>query len=301
MSLDISKLKAFICVVKWQSFTKAAAELFISQPALSKKISDFETELGVSLLVRNNRGMELTPAGKLLYEEAPALLKAGDDLEYKVRELGRRPGSRLSIGCSGIEYGRIHHVVNGFRLKHPDIFISMHRFKMATDIRKTVVTGMIDISFMVHFEVTEMPELGFLPFCIDELAVIMSKEHPLAGESAVSMEQLRDESYIAIQPRQGHLPFAYIINRLCEQGYQPKELVVADSPDSLILQVSCGMGIAHMFMQSKQANGGMVQYVRSKDPAIKLQVDMVWSQANQNPALALFSDYVRELNTAEGL
>lgn len=299
--MDISKLKAFICVVKWQSFTKAATELFISQPALSKKISDFEKEMGVSLLVRNNRGMELTPAGKLLYEEAPALIKAGDNLEFKVRELGRRPGSRLSIGCSGIEYGRIHHVVNGFRARYPDIFVSMHRFQMAADIRQMVGSEMVDISFLVHFEVQGMPELDFLPFCLDDLAVIMSKEHPLAGEPAVSLEQLKDEAYIAIQPRQDHLPFSYIINQLCEQGYQPRELIVADSPDSLVLQVSCGVGIAHMFMQTREANGGMVQYVPSKDPAMKLQVDMVWSRANQNPALALFADYVRELNTAEGL
>lgn len=299
--MDIGKLKAFICVVKWESFTKAASELFISQPALSKKISDFEKEVGVPLLVRNNRGMELTPAGKLLYEGAPALIKAGDDLERKVQEVGRRPGSRLSIGCSGIEYGRIRHVVNGFRARHPDIFISMKRFPMAADIRQTVGAGMVDLSFLLHFEVQGMPELDFLPFCTDELAVIMSKEHPLAGESSVSMEQLKDEAYIAIQPRQGHLPFAHIINQLCERGYQPRELIVADSPDTLLLQVSCGVGIAHMFMQTKTANGGMVQYVPSKDPAMRLQVDMVWSRAIQNPAAALFTDYVRELNAAEGL
>lgn len=299
--MDINKLKAFICVVKWQSFTKASNELFISQPALSKKISDFEKELGVSLLVRDNRGMELTPAGKLLCEEAPAFLKVGDDLEFKVRELGRRPGSRLSIGCSGIEYGRIHHVVNGFRARYPDVSIAMHRFPMAAEIKQKLLSNMIDISFQVHFEVEKTPEMGFVPFARDELAIVMSKNHPLAGAEAVSMDQLRDETYIAIQPRQDYLPFSYIINLLCQHGYQPRDLAVADSPASLILQVSCGLGIAHMFMQTKEANGGMVQYVRAKDPTVELQIDMVWNRANQNPAVALLADYVRELNAQEGL
>lgn len=299
--MDINKLKAFMCVVKWQSFTKASNELFISQPALSKKISDFEKDLGVSLLVRDNRGMELTPAGRLLYEEAPSFLKVGDDLEFKVQELGRRPGSRVSIGCSGIEYGRIQHVVNGFRTRYPDISVAMHRYPMAAEIKQKLMANLVDVSFQIHFETVKESDLDYVPFARDELAIIMSKEHPLAGEPAVSMSQLRDETYIAIQPRQDYVPFSHIINQLCEHGYEPRELMVADSPASLLLQVSCGLGIAHMFMQTKEANGGIVRYVPCKDPAMELQVDMVWNRANQNPAVALLTDYVRELNIRDGL
>lgn len=298
--MDINKLKAFMCVVKWQSFTKASAELFISQPALSKKISDFEKEIGTPLLVRDNRTMELTPAGKLLYTEAPAFLKIGDDLETKVRELGRRPGSQLTIGCSGIEYGRIRQVVEGFRSRHPDVSIVMHRHA-AAELKRLLLTNMVDIAFQTHFEVEKEPEVHFLPFCRDELAVIMSKQHPLAGEAEVRMSQLQDEVYLGIQPQQDHMPFTRMINALCQSGYQPREIRVVQSVDELLLSVSCGLGIAHLFMQTKEANGGLVQYVRATEPRMELQIDLVWNRNNQNPATGWFADYVRAENEAVAL
>ena len=185
--MDIVKLKAFMCVVKNQSFTRAAAELYISQPALSKKIADFEKELGVPLLVRDNRMMELTPAGKLLYAEAPTFLKIGDGIESKIRELGRRPGSQLTVGCTGIEYGRIRQAIDCFRENHPDVSIILHRCT-APEIKDRILNNMIDIGFQTHFEVEKEPDVNSLPFCRDELAVVMSKNHPLAIEEEVSMD-----------------------------------------------------------------------------------------------------------------
>lgn len=293
--MDISKLKAFICVVKWQSFTRAAAELYISQPALSKKISDFEKEIGTPLLVRDNRTMELTPAGKLLYAEAPAFLKIGDDLETKVRNMGQRPGSQLTLGCSGIEYGHLHKVIEGFRAVHPDVSIVMHRYSAAA-IKQLLLSNMVDIAFQTHFEVEEEPEVDYVPFTRDELAIIMSKNHPLAKEESVSMEQFKDEIYFGIQPQQDHMPFSHMINRLCEQGFEPKELRVASSVDDLLLSVSCGLGIAHLFAKTKDVNDGLVHYAKCKDPNMELQIDAVWNRANRNPATLWFADYVRQHN-----
>lgn len=293
--MDISKLKAFMCVVKWQSFTRAAAELYISQPALSKKISDFEKELGVPLLMRDNRTMELTPAGMLLYTEAPAFLKIGDNLEAKVREMGRRPGSQLTIGCSGIEYGRLRQAIDGFRTAYPEVSVAMHRYS-AAEIKRGLLTNMVDVAFQTHFEVEHEPEMDFVPFCRDELAVVMSKTHPLAGADEVSMDQLRDEVYFGIQPQQDHMPFTRMINKLCEGGYEPREIRVASSLEDLLLSVSCGLGIAHLFMQTKEANSGLVHYAKSKDPNMELQIDVVWNRNNQNPAAVWFADFVRNQN-----
>ncbi|MDO4571941.1 MAG: LysR family transcriptional regulator [Clostridia bacterium] len=294
--MDINKLKAFVCVVKWKSFTKAAAELFISQPALSKKISDFEKELGTPLLLRDNRVIKLTPAGRLLFNEAPAYLKLGDDLESKVKESGQNPGHHLSFGCSGIEYGRLQEAICGFRAAHPDISISTRHFSAQT-IREQLLANLIDFGFQTHFEVeNETEEVDFLSFSHDELAIVMSKDHPLAQEKEISMAQLRNETYIGIQPTSDHMPFTRMINRLCQSGFQPQKIMVADSIDELILCVSCGLGIAHLFAQTRKAHGDLVQYVRMKAPLMKLQIDLVWNRCNNNPAAELFKEYVAKQN-----
>lgn len=293
--MDISKLKAFMCVAKWQSFTKAAAELYISQPALSKKISDFEKELGSTLLIRDNRMVELTDAGKLLYNEAPAFLTIADNLERKVRELSLRPGSRLSIGCTGIETGRIARAIDRFRAAYPDVSIIMHRYTVP-ELKRMLLTNMVDIVFQTHFEVEHEPEVHSIPFCRDELAVVMSKSHPLAHLDEVRMDQLQNEVYFGIQPQQDHMPFSYMINQLCEGGYEPKEIQVASSLEDLLLSVSCGLGIAHLFMQTKVANSGMVHYARCREPNMELQIDLVWNRNNNNPATRWFRELVQKEN-----
>lgn len=293
--MDIAKLKAFMCVVENQSFTKAAAELYISQPALSKKISDFEKELGVSLLVRDNRTMELTPAGKLLYSEAPTFLKIGDSIESKIREMGRRPGSQLTIGCTGIEYGRIRQAIEGFRARYPDVSIIMHRYT-APELKLHILNNMVDIAFQTHFEVAQEPEVSAIPFCRDELAIVMSKTHPLANEEEVSMDQFKDEVYFGIQPQEDHMPFSHMINKLCDAGYKPREIRVAKTIEELLLCVSCGLGIAHLFMQTKEANSGVVHYVKSKSPNMEIEIDAVWNNNNKNPATAWFAEFIRQQN-----
>jgi len=295
MQVDVGKLKAFMCVVKHRSFTKAAAELYISQPALSKKISDFEKEVGAQLLIRDNRTMELTPAGKLLYSEAPALLKICDGLEKKVRNMGQSPGSQMSIACSGIEYGRIRQVVEGFRAKYPDISIVMHRYT-AAEIRHSILTNSVDVAFQTSFEVEDEPEVFHIPFIRDELAIIMSKNHPLAHLEEVSMDQLRDEVYYGIQPQQDHMPFTRMISDLCAAGYQPKEIRVAASLEELLLTVSCGLGIAHLLRQTETFHDSMVHYARAVDPTIEIEIDLVWNRNNTNPAVERFVDYVRYEN-----
>lgn len=293
--MDINKLKAFVSVVKFKSFTRAADALYISQPALSKKISDFEKEIGTALLVRDNRSMKLTPAGELLYAEASSFLKLGDDLEAKVRAKGLNPGSQLTIGCSGIEYGRLHQVVDIFRSSHPEVSIIMRRLS-AAEIKKQLLSNMLDIVFQTHFEVEEEPEVDYVPFCEDELALIMSKRHPLAGERTVTMEQLRDEVYFGIQPEQDHIPFSHMITRLCELGFEPREIRVASSVEDLLLSVSCGLGIAHLFARTEETNGGLVHYARCADAQAILRIDAVWKRTNTNPAITWFTDIIHRQN-----
>ncbi len=298
--MDIQKLRAFMCVAKYQSFTKAAVELFISQPALSKKISDFEKELGTTLFIRDNRAVELTAAGKLLYNEAPVLLKYGDDLENKVRMLGVNPDTKLSIGYTGIEYGRLINMLYRFREQHPEISLSMHRYT-AAEIRKYIVGDMIDIAFQTKFEVDLESNINSIPFDVDDLAVVVSKFHPLANEKEITMRQLNGENYIGIQPTTDHIPFVRMIDMIAEKGFEPKSIMIAKNVGEMILNVASGVAVGHLFGQTQNVYGGLVNYIKTSDYQIKLEIDMVWNNANKNKARKKFVDFVREENKRIGL
>ena len=298
--MDLQKLRAFLCVAKYKSFTKASAELFISQPALSKKISDFEKELGATLFIRDNRVVELTDAGKLLYSEAPVLLKYGDDLTDKIRALGENPDSKLSIGCTGIEYGRLSETLYGFSKLHPEISLTLHKYT-AAEIRTQIVNGMLDIAWQTKFEADCEPDIEYLPFDKDDLAIVVSKYHPFAKEKEISITQLGGERYIGIQPTSDHLPFVRMIDMLEKNGYDPKSILIANSVDELVLAVSCGVAVAHLFKHTQNVYGGLISYIESKDCSMSLEIGMVWNRSNKNKAKNLLIDYVREENKKLGI
>lgn len=96
MDLDLRKLRYFTAVAQHEHFGRAAAQLHIAQPVLSRQIRALEQELGCALLVRTTRSVRLTPAGRQLYEDAPGVLAAAQAATRRVHGAARE--DRLVVG-----------------------------------------------------------------------------------------------------------------------------------------------------------------------------------------------------------
>src|SRR5258707_3193232 len=96
--MELRHLRYFLAVGEALNFTKAAAQLRVAQPALSRQVQDLEEEIGVDLLKRSPRGVTLTAEGKLFLEEARELLKRADESVEKVRALARGEDVGLRVG-----------------------------------------------------------------------------------------------------------------------------------------------------------------------------------------------------------
>src|SRR5882724_9474459 len=101
--MELRRLRNFLAVGEALSFTKAAAQLRVGQPALSRQVQDLEEEIGVDLLRRSPRGVTLTAEGKLFLEEVRGLLKRADESVEKVRALARGEYGELHIGYLAIK------------------------------------------------------------------------------------------------------------------------------------------------------------------------------------------------------
>lgn len=297
--MDINKLKAFICVAKYQNFTKASEELFISQPALSKKIADFENEINVKLLIRNNRNVTLTPAGTALYNEAPAILNIMDDLTQKVQRISRNPNRRLSIACSGTEFKRFFPLIHEFQQTYPDIDISL-RWCSSHVLKQLLLSNTIDFGFQLSMEVASEEQVDSLLFYRDQLDIIVSNFHPLSSASSVKLEELTSEKFIAIKSSMTHIPYSELISFLDKKRiiFQ-KGVSCVDSIDTLVLQVGAGQGIAALSHQSKQLYGQMVHFVAIEGEGMNLETELVWNINNTNPSRNLLIDFIEQKNQAE--
>lgn len=140
--------KIFYYVGKHKNITKAAAELYSSQPAVSRAIQKLEQELGCRLLVRNKSGVEFTKEGKILYEYASIaytqLLKAEDEVIGSVST----EGGTIYIGSTITAlYGYLFDILNDFREKHPKV-----KFKITTSSSDKAIeklkNGIVDLSFV---------------------------------------------------------------------------------------------------------------------------------------------------------
>ncbi|GGS14251.1 LysR family transcriptional regulator [Streptomyces aureoverticillatus] len=118
MDLDLRKLRYFVAVAEHRHFGRAAAQLYIAQPVLSRQIRAFEQELQCALLVRTTRSVELTAAGKQLYEEAQGILAAVTAAVRRVHDV-ERSVQRLVVAFSpGLH---VADALRAFTSRHPDV------------------------------------------------------------------------------------------------------------------------------------------------------------------------------------
>lgn len=122
MDLDLRKLRYFAAVAEHRHFGRAAEQLFIAQPVLSRQVRAFEQELGCDLLIRTTRSVELTPAGEQLRQDARAMFAMADDAVRRVREIDRGAQRLVVAFAPGL---RVSRVVRAFTATHPDVEIEL--------------------------------------------------------------------------------------------------------------------------------------------------------------------------------
>jgi DNA-binding transcriptional LysR family regulator len=122
MDLDLRKLRYFAAVAEHQHFGRAAGQLYIAQPVLSRQVRALEQELGCTLLVRTTRSVQLTAAGEQLYEEARGVLAAVDAAVRRVHEAGRGVERLVVAFAPGLH---VSEVVRAFTAAHPDVEIEL--------------------------------------------------------------------------------------------------------------------------------------------------------------------------------
>jgi DNA-binding transcriptional LysR family regulator len=188
--LDLRKLRYFVAVAEELNFGRAAETLMIAQPVLSRQIRAFEAELGVRLFVRDTRGTELTEQGKLLYQEAEALLASAAAVRRRVA-IAARGESEFTVGfMPGLV---VADAVRAFQHSHPDVRIQVMRTGWDDQVR-VLHDGRADVSYIRHpFDRAGLAtELLFS----EPRVVVLPAEHPLASAPSVLMAELATEQLL---------------------------------------------------------------------------------------------------------
>lgn len=238
--MNLHQLEVFYTVAQRQSFTKAAADLSLSQPAVSLHVKALERELEVPLFERAGTRLRLTAAGEILFRSATSMLHAREEAERTIVALRRGVKGKLVLGANttGGMY-LLPRIIHAFREQYPGAEFVLH-IDHTPKICERILQSVIDMALVGG--PTEDRRFSVDPLCQDQLALIVHPSHPFAGLDAVALTSLAAEPLIL--PDQGSRTRQFVERRLREEGVVPHLVMQLPGTEAVKKAVEAGLGIA---------------------------------------------------------
>jgi DNA-binding transcriptional LysR family regulator len=245
--LDLKLLQSFREVAVRRSFSAAAEALSFTQPAVSQHVARLEKALGAPLLVREPRGVALTPAGEALLRRAEQILGDVRRAENEVRELAgaERPVVRLGTFQSAAG-ALVPAAFRQVRAEHPGVDLQAQAIEPGPAVQK-VATGSLDAAMVIEslfLPVPETPGVELRHVFDDRMLVVLPQGHPLALSPSVPLAELGDESWL-LGDVAGTCPDSNIVLRACQEaGFEPRIEFSSEDYHAVQGMVASGMGVA---------------------------------------------------------
>jgi DNA-binding transcriptional LysR family regulator len=187
--MELRDLRYFVAVASELHFARAAQRLFISQPALSQQIRRLEGELGLRLLERNSRGVQLTPEGAAFLREAKIVVRAADHASDVARALAEGATGHVRLGhLRTMPRGLPERVVNEYRRRYPGVEIIAESGSTEQNVER-VRDGQLDLAFLLA-PLENAPELGCVEITKEPVVVAIPSSNPLSRRRRIRRQDL---------------------------------------------------------------------------------------------------------------
>lgn len=190
--MDFLELQSFVTICDCRNITEAARRLYISQPALSRRIRDLEKELGVTLFVRRSKGIEITEAGTRLYRDAVHMLKQRERFSAKAMRLqGAASGALRLAAAPYFPSAPVLRGISAMAVDYPEV---MQVFRGEPGFPALLIQDQVDIILCVKGEVMTLPDIHYEVLYDSPLSVFVGRGHRLWERERVLWEDLAGET-----------------------------------------------------------------------------------------------------------
>jgi DNA-binding transcriptional LysR family regulator len=187
--MDTDSLKAFLAVADQQSFSLAAEQLYLTQPAVSKRVAALEAQLNCKLFDRIGRKVHLTEAGQALLPQSRRILQDLKEAVRSIHDLRGHVSGRLSMGISHhIGLHRLPPILRKYSQLYPEVKLDID-FMDSEQAHQLILHGEMDLA-VITLSPTGEQQLQSMPIWEDPLAVTVAHDHPLAKHAKVNAEML---------------------------------------------------------------------------------------------------------------
>ena len=197
LHLTLRQLRVFEAVARHASFSRAAEELHLSQPAVSMQVKQLEENVGMPLLEQQGKRTVLTEAGREIYDLSRRVANQIDQTEENLAQLRGDIGGRLRLAVVGTANYFVPQLVTAFREANPDVTVSL-TVNNRSSVVNTLAFNERDLAIMG--DLPPAADLEGTPFMENHLVVIGPQHHGLAGRGRVPLERLKQEVFLIREP-----------------------------------------------------------------------------------------------------
>ncbi|MFD1037361.1 LysR substrate-binding domain-containing protein [Virgibacillus byunsanensis] len=279
--MDIRQVEYFAEVAKQLNFTRAASNLHISQPSLSKTIKNLETEIGAALFYRGAKQLDLTDAGQAFLVNAKNVLDAFENLTSELNDVIDLKKGEIKIGIPPIiGTAFFSKLISKYKEAYPSIDMTLNEVG-SKKIKHGVREGELDIGLICNLPI-QKENFETIKLLKDPLMLIVQKDNPLAERKTIDFSHIEKEPFIMY--RHDFSLHDGIIEACKNHGFYPNIVCESSQKDFMIEMVEAKLGVA--LLPSKicgQINNDTITTIPFTRPVVNLELGMIWKKDKYVP------------------
>ena len=290
--MELRHLRYFVAVAEEGSLTVAAQKrLHTAQPSLSRQIHDLELELGVQLLIRGPRGVELTASGRVFLDHARVALLQVDAAGEAARRAAQPLRTSFAIGfLTGYEMDWLPAVMEILHAELPNTEVIIHS-QDSPDLAAGLIRGKIDLAFLRPEK--QAPGLKFRALRKDPLVVVMPRDHALTTRRSIRPQDITGQTFIGVSPIRAPTLWAVINDYLKPVGVKPDHQAENLAMAISLVASTGGVGLFPLYAQNLLPKTVVSRPIQGVSPTVDLVIG--YSEANTSPLLKSLLSKVDDL------
>ena len=292
--MELRHLRYFIAVADELSFTRAAAVLRVAQSAVSTQIRLLEAAVGVELLERTSRRVQLTGAGRIFLQGAKKITADLEEIKTQARRIGRAETGHLAVGFIGAQsHEWMPLVLKRFRQKYPDVEVTLTEMVPSAQL-EALATRKLDVGVVGAIDGKPPPGLQVACIAEEQPMLGMPSDHELANRTSVRLQQLRGEKLILTSRENAPNYRSWLARLFLHAGVETNVVQEVDRARTAVQYVAAGFGISIFGEHITRQPAPGVIFVPLRPCPQKLRYGIAWRKDPSERLVHRFIEYTKE-------
>ncbi len=289
--MDVFTMRCFLSVGENQSLTKAAREMFITQPAMTTKMNALEAELDAKLLERG-RQTHLTSTGEMVFKAFQNIVSEYDSMLDTIEQVEAETHGTVRFGFHGpLDWAGLPQMISQFHKENPLIEVDVVIDGWGT-VLEMLQAGNLDIAIIEQSETEGLSNVMTSPLFEERVCVVTPHDNPLAGKESVSVDDIRNETMLLPSLDISPHFFHRLYDSFKRAGFKVKRVGQGNHYEATLTLAEAGVGVTCMPL-SFFTDAQNVRRVPFRDLDVHMRYQLVWPRNGANAATSSFASFLK--------